>query len=313
MNSRGKKLFIYHEQQESALCGQHCLNNLLQGPHFTAVDLGEIAAALDNEERRLQGQQDMMNFQSSNVDDSGNFSIQVLKTALQQYCKSDLIPWHQGATTAQRPEMMEAAHEKNLAFVVNRSEHWFTIRKIRQHWWNLNSTSERPEQVSPFYLSAFLTQLRAEGYSVFLVEGKIPECGDPETSDDYLSQSATGRWYEENELLGGGPAGSSKNKEAAVNPFQGKGNRLGGDPSQGNNNGNNNNNTDLMNAMGDEYDEELELAKAISASLEQQANPPAPSSTTSSEPAKPMNPKEEMRMKRLAAMSQSAQNGNSQK
>jgi ataxin-3 len=309
MNSRGKKLFIYHEQQESALCGQHCLNNLLQGPHFTAVDLGEIAAALDNEERRLQGQQDMMNFQSSNVDDSGNFSIQVLKTALQQYCKSDLIPWHQGTTTAQRPEMTEAAHEKNLAFVVNRSEHWFTIRKIRQHWWNLNSTSERPEQISPFYLSAFLTQLREEGYSVFLAEGKIPECGDPEMSDNYLSQSATGRWYEENELLNGG-AGSSKNKEAAANPFQGKGNRLGGDPSQGNNN--NNNGTDLMNSLGEEYDEELELAKAISASLEQQANPPA-SSSAASEPAKPMNPKEEMRMKRLAAMSQSAQNGNSQK
>ena len=28
--------FIYHEKQVASLCGQHCLNNLLQGPYFTS-------------------------------------------------------------------------------------------------------------------------------------------------------------------------------------------------------------------------------------------------------------------------------------
>jgi hypothetical protein len=27
----------------AALCGQHCLNNLLQGPYFSEVSLAEIA------------------------------------------------------------------------------------------------------------------------------------------------------------------------------------------------------------------------------------------------------------------------------
>lgn len=34
---------IYHEQQQGALCAQHALNNLLQNPVFTAVDLATIA------------------------------------------------------------------------------------------------------------------------------------------------------------------------------------------------------------------------------------------------------------------------------
>jgi ataxin-3 len=289
MNS-GKKLFIYHEQQESALCGQHCLNNLLQGPHFTAVDLGDIASSLDEEERRLQAHEINLNrFQSNNVDDAGNFSIQVLKNALIRYNKCDLVPWHQNPKDTARPEMMEATYETNKAFVVNRSNHWFTIRKIRNNWWNLNSTSERPELISPFYLSAFLVQLRAEGYSVFLVTGKIPESGDPETSRNYLAHSATGQWYDENELLNGGPSSGGQQQQQQQKPtfaaFQGRGNRLGGDPAE-----------PQAPVNMDEYDEELELAKAISASLEQSQAPPAGAGTVA------LNPKEEMRLKRLAAL-----------
>ena len=40
-------VWVYHERQESALCGQHCLNNLLQNAYFTAPDLSDIALELD--------------------------------------------------------------------------------------------------------------------------------------------------------------------------------------------------------------------------------------------------------------------------
>lgn len=40
------------QQQEGRLCAQHCLNAILQGPYFTAVDLSEIALRLDEEERQ---------------------------------------------------------------------------------------------------------------------------------------------------------------------------------------------------------------------------------------------------------------------
>jgi ataxin-3 len=299
MNTNKPRFYIYHEQQESALCGQHCLNNLLQGPHFTAIELSDIAQSLDEEERRLQSGVELTpdNFQSSNVDDSGNFSIQVLKNALFRYSECDLVPWHQNPRgNDSQEEMAEAAHLSNNAFIVNRLNHWFTIRKIRNRWWNLNSMNDNPELISDFYLSAFLVQLRAEEFSVFLVKGNIPESGDPEIADSYLRGSAagaTGKWYLEEELLGivGKSKNSSHNSDSSASmPFQGRGNRLGGVTESG----------AILNSMEmndlADYDEELALAQAISASLEQVH--PAPNA----EIQKPRDPKEEMRAKRLAAL-----------
>ena len=39
-------------QQQGSLCGQHCLNNLLQGEYFSAVDLATIAQEMDQAEQR---------------------------------------------------------------------------------------------------------------------------------------------------------------------------------------------------------------------------------------------------------------------
>ena len=37
-----KSYHVYHESQESNLCARHCLNNLLQGPYFSEMDLAKI-------------------------------------------------------------------------------------------------------------------------------------------------------------------------------------------------------------------------------------------------------------------------------
>jgi ataxin-3 len=120
--------FIYHERQDSLLCGQHCINNLLQGPYFNAVDLSDIAIELDSIENSLIESYDNDNnkynnnsvvdtilndvsavingrsahahkisshsttAKSNNVDDSGNYSIQVLKCALQRFNNIELEP-----------------------------------------------------------------------------------------------------------------------------------------------------------------------------------------------------------------------------
>lgn len=41
---------------EAALCGVHCLNNLLQGPYFGVEDLMEIALELDRKEKELMAE-----------------------------------------------------------------------------------------------------------------------------------------------------------------------------------------------------------------------------------------------------------------
>ena len=42
---------VFSSQQEGYLCAQHCLNALLQGPYFNAVDLANFGHQMDEEER----------------------------------------------------------------------------------------------------------------------------------------------------------------------------------------------------------------------------------------------------------------------
>ena len=82
---------------------------------------------------------------------------------------------------------------KEQGFIINRSSHWFAIRRINGRFWNLNSTLEHgPELISPFYLSAFLAGLCADGYSVFLAKGKLPQGG---TKPFGVSSNSSSKWY----------------------------------------------------------------------------------------------------------------------
>jgi hypothetical protein len=55
-NSDSKTEYIYHEQQEAALCGQHALNNLVQASVFTPGSLANIAIQLDEMELAYMSQ-----------------------------------------------------------------------------------------------------------------------------------------------------------------------------------------------------------------------------------------------------------------
>lgn len=176
-------MYVYHERQLGGLCGVHCLNNLLQGPHFGPGDLAEIGVQLDQEERALvrqnsdEEQSAPVGCEAYNVDssaDGGNFSIQVLTVALRRF-KLELV-------SSRHPEMKGPMKDPAMAteaFLCQSSDHWFAIRKVSEDFWNLNSTRKRPAKVSPFYLAAWLAQLQAEGNTIFLVLGSLPTPTQP--------------------------------------------------------------------------------------------------------------------------------------
>ncbi|KAJ7783200.1 Josephin-domain-containing protein [Mycena metata] len=176
-------LTIYHESQEegSMLCAQHALNSLLQGSYFTAPDLSEIARNLDVLEESYDDQNS--GARSSNMDDSGFFSVQVLDNALKVW-GLDLSRW--------RGEEMRPFHdhpEGQLAFILNCEQHWFTLRRFGPHWYNLNSFS-KPEWISKLYLGMVLQQAEADGYSVFAVTPADPSVrGLPHTETDDLAST----------------------------------------------------------------------------------------------------------------------------
>ncbi|KAJ3036360.1 hypothetical protein HDV00_002776 [Rhizophlyctis rosea] len=90
---------------------------------------------------------------SSNYDDSGFFSVQVISTALEV--------WNLAITPLRHPD----------------AAHW----RENPTWYNLNSLYSQPEYVSETFLGLLLAQLQNEGYSIFVVTGPIPQATDADT------------------------------------------------------------------------------------------------------------------------------------
>jgi len=178
---------LYWEAQESGFCGVHCINSLLQGAYFTEVNLSEIALEMDAAEKQLMMEmgtetRDFLKYMaqdSENVNQAGFFSIQVLEKAL-GIMGLQVAPLQVTSTTD--PTTQEA-------IVCNLRNHWFAIRKLNGHWFNLNSLfKDGPQVISTFYLSAFLKQLLTENYSIFVVTGKFP-------TNSAKSLEGRGQWF----------------------------------------------------------------------------------------------------------------------
>ena len=140
---------------------------------------------------------------TGNVDQTGNFSFEVLRTALQRICDVDLISW----TGDEGRNIIDPTKEQ--AFIINREHHWFTIRKIKNNWWNLDSLLEKPAHISPFYLTALLGQFRDEEFSVFIVHGDLPSGG-------YLTYDNTSHTRTDSTGGGTGSSGSSSEFPQAI-------------------------------------------------------------------------------------------------
>ncbi|KIJ67798.1 hypothetical protein HYDPIDRAFT_179943 [Hydnomerulius pinastri MD-312] len=168
---------IYHEKQQpgSMLCAQHALNSLLRA-YFTAPDLSELGRNLDNLEQNYDEQSRGQD--SSNMDDTGFFSVQVLENALNVWGLS-LVRW--------RSEAMKSYQSRphaQLAFVLNQNQHWYTLRRFGHsaedgHWFNLDSSNPSPQWIGKTYLGMFLQQAEQEGYSVFVVTTIDPDAPHP--------------------------------------------------------------------------------------------------------------------------------------
>mmetsp|Transcript_24721 Transcript_24721/g.41802 ORF Transcript_24721/g.41802 Transcript_24721/m.41802 type:complete len:269 (+) Transcript_24721:94-900(+) len=263
--SSAQPVWIYHEQQDSLLCGQHALNNLIQQQNFfDAGQLAEIAHQLDAQEQIFMGGN--LSGPSGNVDAQGNFSIQVITNALANF-GIDLTVWSM--------KFAESDPSLEEGFIVNRDAHWFSIRKINNKWWDLNSAKETPEYISEFYLGAFLTQLSSDGYSVFVARGNYPR-------NSFTDMSSSDRgpfWHLESALRSTNSTASAP----IVDKFSGRGNRLGS---------NNSGDTDVHAEIRRTTEEDDDLARAIAMSVADMKEQSAPA----------MTEKERIRAKRLAAM-----------
>ncbi|KAJ3084012.1 Ataxin-3, partial [Quaeritorhiza haematococci] len=178
------------------------------GHYFTAVDLADIGRQLDLEEQQAmaEGGTDSAEYHrflqegSSNYDDSGFFSVQVISTALKVW-NLELVPF--GASSA-------AAARENPT------------------WYNLNSLYKQAEYVSETYLGLLLAQLKNEGYSIFIVEGPLP--ASEADNEAMMSPQPPPEALPSSTSASSSSPSRQQQQQAAPQPFQGTGYRLGGDP-----------------------------------------------------------------------------------
>lgn len=201
--------FVYHEKQEASLCARHCLNNLLQGPKYTEIDLMQIAEQVKQDEIKLlkatadpkDGGGDaalaqwLANEGNAHVDEAGNFSLPVLERALGTLYNLRVTRWGSSGIKkewTEKPELLDA-------FIVNHGAHWFAVRRVNKVWYDLNSLSgcpylpAQPKQISDFYLSSYIGSLRDSNHSVFVVTGRFPPF--------FWQQDKLGSWNDPKKIL----------------------------------------------------------------------------------------------------------------
>jgi Ataxin-3 len=214
---------LYFEPQAAALCGRHSVNNLLQGPFYSEVDLSEIARELDDRERDLMmvgGTEtaDALRYmaeESFNVDDSGNFSISVLREAV--------LRSHGIMFDCEPPQVARALQDPNQfeGFLLNLDSHWFCLRKLStatgRRWFNLNSLQKIPTVLGDFFVSAFLAQMKQSGYSIFVViPGPLGRLPDPVDT----SQGEASCWRRVGDVLAQAHAAEDARHSAAARAQQ---------------------------------------------------------------------------------------------
>lgn len=176
---------LHFETQETGLqlCAQHCLNNLLQAPYFSAEDLGEWSRELDARERALLEGTSLsrsLAHHSMNADDTGFFSIQVINAALNVFDiqAEPIQSWdrcvvHSGVT-----------HPREIwvAFLIHHDMHWFGLRRFGStpacfRWVLFDSYKLRPDIVDPVHLPTKLCNwIQAKGSVLGIRAGTLPEC-----------------------------------------------------------------------------------------------------------------------------------------
>lgn len=247
-------VWIYHERQQALLCGQHALNNLAQsGEVFTPYELAAIAQQLDAMELQFMAQSNEGGVKSPDymkrlmegsyhVDATGNFSIEVLKAALQHRYGISLP--HLSHKDLEGKEITEFQ-----GFLCHKSDHWFAIRQIGGRFWNLNSTLELPVVISHFKLAIEMAAWQNEGYTIFCIPSGLPDGGLKPTLGHTIS-SNNNWWHRMSDLLSG--------KSSGKDPWEnlGSGMRLDGKQT-------------TINADMDDLTEEEQLQLALQYSVEQ--------------------------------------------
>jgi ataxin-3 len=143
---------VYHERQQSAMCGQHALNNLLQGAYLTSANLHDFAHDLSQRAKNEGFDEPASNHYS----DSGNYSVMVMTEALRHFN----LELKQFNETASIDRLVKSIGAQG-GIIVNNGAHWATFRKLDGIWYNLDSLLREPSEITEPQLIESLEGVRS--------------------------------------------------------------------------------------------------------------------------------------------------------
>merc|ERR1740123_123916 len=66
---------------------------------------------------------------------------------------------------------------KEVAFILNKQEHWFALRRIGREWFDLNSCLKTPRHYTDGDVRFHISDAVKQGYTVFAVPGQRLDSG----------------------------------------------------------------------------------------------------------------------------------------
>ena len=161
---------VYHETQRRMWCALHALNALLQEPAYDAAALTEIALSIGGK-LQLAHRWPLM----------GNWDINVMMIALQQR-GLEVQWWDQRRSIDALQRLAEGTDCVGLIcnepgawlFGMVPSQHWFTIRRMRGEWYDLDSKLQRPAALRAGALFSRLQRLLGREAGQVLVVVRRP-------------------------------------------------------------------------------------------------------------------------------------------
>lgn len=153
----------YHEKQEGRQCGKHALNNLFQQRIFTTRRMKAIAAEVDTEEKAILQE----HFTTANCTAYGDYTYQVMEKAVHlvknQGKRRDLLNIQ---SMDHRAAAIRESTKNAKAFLCNRNDHWFAIRRFNDTWFSLDSCLAEPRQLDVIgeHVSIFASEKLIEEY-----------------------------------------------------------------------------------------------------------------------------------------------------
>ncbi|SBS90985.1 ataxin-3, putative (ATX3) [Plasmodium malariae] len=165
------------------------------GPHYSEDILANIGKELDEKEKEFlkYSSNDLVRKNSLNVLDDGFINISVLIECLKR--KNILL---KNAFEEDLIKIISSGHQ-DIGYICNLEQHWFSIRKIHNTWYVLDSLKSAPLYIKDMNLKFYFNDV-IKKYHIFSVQNENPYISLPKPDINFVAKNPNQFYIPTNEI-----------------------------------------------------------------------------------------------------------------